>query len=395
MKRALLLATLLFSVAGASAQEESESKGYEFTNTKVIPGTSVKDQYRSGTCWCYSGISMIENEILKNGGGEVDLSEMWVVRQAYFDKAVKYIRLHGNLNFGVGGAFHDVTEAIKSYGIVPQEVYQGLNYGTEKPHFNEIDEVLLAFVKAVVKAPNGKLTPVWQDGLNGILDSYFGVMPETFEFEGKEYTPMSYLESLPVDMDDFISISSFTHHPFYEEFVVEVPDNWMWEMSYNLPLEEMMEVIDTAIEKGHSIGWATDVSEKGFSRTKSVAIVPEDDIDNLAGTEAERWGAMSDKEKSEAMYAFDGPITEKVISQEMRQEGYDNFETTDDHGMVIEGTAVDQAGNPFYYVKNSWNTVPPYDGYYYFSRPFVEYKTISIMLNKSALPKSIAKKLGL
>ncbi len=400
MKRFLLAAALLLSVGASAspkrgAEAPKKEEGYKFTDTQVIPGTSVKNQHRSGTCWCYSGLSFLENEVLKNGGAELDLSEMFIVRNAYFDKAVKYVRLHGNLNLAVGGAFHDVTEMIKKYGIVPQEVYQGQNYGTELPVFGEIDAVIKGYMDAVIKAPNKTLTTAWQAGLNGILDSYFGAIPETFTYEGKEYTPQSYAASLPINIDDYITISSFTHHPFYGEFVVEVPDNWMWMPSFNLPLDEMMAVIDSAIESGYSIGWATDVSERGFSRIKAVAVVPEDDLDNLSGTEAERWGAMTETERSKALYAFEGPIKEKVISQEMRQKAYDNYESTDDHGMVIEGTAVDQAGNPFYKVKNSWAANPPYEGYYYFSRPFVEYKTISIMVNKNALPQSIKASLGL
>ncbi len=399
MKRLFFVAAFLLSVGVAAQAQETEEaqepKGYEFTDVKVIPGTSVKNQFRSGTCWCYSGISMLENEIIKAGGGEVDLSEMWVVRHAYFDKAVKYARLHGSLNLAVGGAFHDVTEMIKKYGIVPQEVYEGLNYGTDLPVFGEIDAVIKAYMDAIITAPNRSLTTAWQAGLNGILDSYLGVMPETFTFEGKEYTPQSYAESLPINIDDYVGITSFTHYPFYEQFVVEVPDNWMWMPSYNVPMDEMMAIIDAALEAGYSVGWATDVSEQGFSRQKALAIVPEDDLDNLSGTEAERWGAMTKAEKDKALYSFDEPIQEKKITQEMRQVGYDNYQTTDDHGMVIEGTAVDQAGNPFFKVKNSWDVIPPYDGYYYFSRPFVEYKTISIMVNKNALPKSIKKSLAL
>ncbi len=398
MKRLFLAAAMLLSVgATAQAQEDAsaDAPGYEFTDQVIIPGTSVKNQHRSGTCWCYSGISLLENEILKVSGKELDLSEMWVVRLAYYDKAVKYARLHGHLNLAVGGAFHDVTEIIKKYGIVPQEAYQGLNYGTDLPVFGEIDAVIKGYMDAVITAPNRTLTTAWQAGLNGILDSYLGEMPTTFVVDGVEYTPESYRDSLPIKMDDYIGISSYTHHPFYEQFVVEVPDNWMWMPSYNLPLNEMMAVIDAAVKEGYSVGWATDVSEQGFSRHKAVAIVPEDDLDNLSGTEAERWGAMTSAEKSKALYAFDGPIKEKVITQEMRQEAYDNYESTDDHGMVIEGTAVDQAGNPFFKVKNSWAANPPYDGYYYFSRPFVEYKTISIMVNKNALPKSVKKSLGL
>ncbi|MFI3317127.1 MAG: C1 family peptidase [Rikenellaceae bacterium] len=399
MKNLLLAVALLFSLSAVAQTEQKEDapkqEGYIFTDTKVIPGTSVKNQHRSGTCWCYSGLSTLENEIIKAGGAQMDLSEMWVVRHAYFDKAVKYARLHGYLNLAVGGAFHDVTEVIKNYGIVPQEVYQGLNYGTDLPVFGEIDDVIKGYMDAVIKASNKTLTTAWMAGLNGILDSYFGVLPENFTFEGKEYTPQSFAAALPINIDDYISITSYTHHPFYEQCVVEVPDNWMWMPSYNLPLDEMMDLIDTAIASGYSIGWGTDVSEKGFSGSKAIGIIPEDNAENFSGSDAARWGGLTSSQKEKELYSFSGPIKEKVITQEMRQIAFDNYESTDDHGMVIEGTALDQEGNPFYRVKNSWDVREPYDGYYYFSRPFVAYKTISIMVNKNALSKSTKKALGL
>lgn len=395
MKRLFVILLAVMLALPAMAQQKRGDEGYKFTDTKTIKGTSVKNQFRSGTCWCYSALSYIENEIIKAGGEEMDLSEMWIVRNVYFEKAVKYVRLHGALNFAVGGAFHDVTEGIKKYGIVPQEVYEGLNYGTELPHFNEIDAVLKAYVDAIIKNPNRTLTTAWQAGLNGILDAYFGKMPTSFEYKGKAYTPKSFARSLPINMDDYVFLSSFTHHPFYSQFVIEVPDNWLWASVYNLPLEELMAVIDNAIEHDYSIGWASDVSEKGFSRTKAIAIVPEDNVDNMSGTDAERWGAMTEKERNEALYSFDKPGKEKEITQQMRQEAYDNYQTTDDHGMVIVGTATDQNGNPYFKVKNSWGVRPPYDGYYYFSRPFVEYKTMSIMVNKNAIPRDIRRKLKL
>ncbi len=395
MKRLFVTLLAVMLALPTMAQQKKEAEGYTFTDTKTIKSTSVKNQFRSGTCWCYSALSYLENEIMRAGGEEMDLSEMWIVRNVYFEKAVKYVRLHGALNFAVGGAFHDVTEGIKKYGIVPQEVYEGLNYGTELPHFNEIDAVLKAYVDAIIKNPNKTLTTAWQAGLNGILDAYFGKMPTSFEYKGKAYTPKSFTRSLPIDMNDYVSLSSFTHHPFYTQFVIEVPDNWLWATVHNVPLEEMMAVVDNAIDKDYSIGWAADVSEKGFSRTKAIAIVPEDNIDNMSGTDAERWGAMSEKERNEALYSFDKPGKEKKITQQMRQEAYDNYQTTDDHGMVIVGTATDQAGNPYFKVKNSWGVRPPYDGYYYFSRPFVEYKTMSILVNKKAIPREIRNKLKL
>ncbi len=395
MKRFLVSLLLVAVAISVSAQKKEWESGYKFTDGKLVKTTSVKNQFRSGTCWCFSALSFIENEIMRAGGEEMDLSEMWIVRNIYFEKAVKYVRLHGHLNMAVGGAAHDVTEGIKRYGIVPQEVYPGLNYGTDKPVFGEIDAILKNYVDAVIKNKNRKLTTAWKDGLNAILDVYFGKMPEKFEYKGKEYTPHSFAESLPVKMDDIVSLSSYTHHPFYSQFIIEVPDNWMWETVYNVPLEEMMQVVDYALENDHSIMWAADVSEKGFHRRKAIAIVPEDNIESMSGTEAERWGRLSAQERAKELYSFDKPLKEKKITQEMRQEAFDNYETTDDHGMVIIGTATDQEGNPFFKVKNSWDAIPPYGGYYYFSRPFVEYKTMSIMVHKNAVPKAIRKKLGL
>ena len=393
MKRFIALFCLFVAlVVSASAQEK---KGYQFTDVKVVKGTSVKNQFRSGTCWCFSGLSFLENEIMRAGGEEMDLSEMWIVRNIYFEKAVKYVRLHGHLNMAVGGAFHDVTKGIEKYGIVPQEVYEGLNYGTDKPVFGEIDAILKAYVEAVVQNKNKKLTTAWKDGLNAILDTYFGKMPETFTYKGKEYTPHSFAESLPIKMSDYVFVTSYTHHPFYEQYIVEVPDNWMWEKAYNVPLDELMQIVDNALANNYSVGWAADVSEKGFHRTKAIGIVPEDNIESMSGTEAERWGRLSAQERQRELYSFDKPVKEKKITQQMRQEAFDNYENTDDHGMVIEGLATDQLGNPFYKVKNSWDVRPPYEGYYYFSRPYVEYKTMEIMVNKNAIPKTIRKKMGI
>lgn len=397
----LALAGVVFSAAAQEPEKKEEKKeeGYRFTDVKVLPTNAIKNQYRSGTCWCFSTLSFLEDEIRRAGGGEIDLAEMWIVRNIYFEKAVKYVRLHGSLNFAVGGATHDVTNGIRDYGIVPEEIYPGLNYGTELPEFNEIDAVLKAYVDAVIAtadANGGKLTTAWQTGLNGILDAYFGKMPEKFTYKGKEYTPQSFAASLPIKMEDYVDITSYMHHPFYSTFVLEVPDNWSWGESYNVPIDDMMNIIDNALENGYTIAWGSDVSEKGFSRTKAIAIVPEVDLESMEGTEASRWGDLSPRERDNMIYKFDKPGKEKSITQEMRQEAYDNYETTDDHGMVIIGTAVDQNGNPYYKVKNSWGvTASPYDGYYYFSRPFVAYKTMSYMVNKNAIPKDIRKKLGL
>ena len=400
MKKLLTMLAALLVAMGVMAQEAEEKKaeGYIFTDKKIIETTPVKNQNRSGTCWCYSTLTFLESEILRAGGEAVHLSEMWVVRHAYMKKAEMYVRMHGSLNFAEGGAAHDVTDAIKEHGIVPFEIYKGLNYGTELPDFHELSAVLKAYLDAVMSAGERSRRPLstaWKRGFVALLDEYFGEMPETFTWNGKEYTPQSYAASLPIDMDDYIDLSSFTHHPFYEQFVLEVPDNWMWGKVYNLPLDEMMEVVDHALANGYTLAWGTDVSEKGFSRTKAIGVIPETDPKSMSGTEAERWGSLTAKEKEAALYSFDKPGTERVITQEMRQEAFDNYETTDDHGMVIVGTAVDQNGTPYYKVQNSWDTVKPYDGFWYFSKPFVAYKTTDLMVNKKALPKHIAKKLGL
>ena len=392
MKKLFVLAAIVLGFAAAASAQE----GFKFTdNNEVKKLVPITNQYRSGTCWCFSTLSYLEEEIMAVGGEQMTLSQMWVVRHAYFDKAVKYVRLHGNLNFAVGGAAHDVTEMIAKYGIVPREVYTGQNYGAELPEFNEIDDVLKAYVEAIIKNGNGKLTPVWQDGLNAILDTYFGKRPETFTYKGKEYTPKSFAESLPIKMEDYIEFSSYTHHPFYSTFILEGPDNWMWHSMYNVPMGEMMQVLDAALAAGRPVAWGTDVSEKGFSRTKAIGVIPEEVAKNTIGSDAERWGKLSDAEKQAMINNLEGPMKEKTITQEMRQEAYDNYLTTDDHGMVIVGTATDQAGNPFYKVQNSWGESGPYKGFYYFSRPFVEYKTMDIMVNKNIVPKEILKKIGL
>lgn len=403
MKTNLIIAALALCFAGTAAAQTTdtpagEGEGYVFTDTKVVPITPVKNQHRSGTCWCFSTISFLEGEILRTGAEAPHLSEMWVVRNAYKDKARKYVRMHGHINWAQGGAACDVTEGIKAHGIVPFEVYPGLNYGTDKPDFHELAEVLKSYLDTVIEVADRTSKPLstaWERGFDAILDEYFGRMPETFTYEGKEYTPRSFAASLPIDMDDYIDITSFTHHPFYTQFIIEIPDNWMWGTVYNLPLDEMMTVIDNALANGYPVSWGTDVSEKGFSRTKAIGIIPEADLANMDGTEAERWGKLTQKEKDDALYKFDKPGKELRITQEMRQQAFDNYETTDDHGMVIMGTATDQAGNRYFKVQNSWDVRPPYDGFWYFSRPFVEYKTTSIMVNKNALPKETAKRLGL
>ena len=399
LKNLLLAGAILISML-ASGQEKKEAdkeKGYQFTAIKEIPVTSVKDQNRSGTCWSFSGLGFLEAELLRLGKPTADLSEMFVVYHSYSDKAVKYVRLHGSLNFSAGGAFHDVTNVIKKYGIVPEEVYTGLNYGEEKHVHGELDRVLLDNVKAVVENPNKKLRTAWYEVLKSTLNTYFGELPEKFNYQGKEYTPQSYAKDfIGLDMEDYVEVSSYTHHPFYSKFIIEVPDNWSWDHVYNVPLNEMAEIIDHSINSGYTVAWAADVSEKGFSTSlKGVAVVPVVDKANMTDAEIGKWEKQTEKEKNEDLYKLSKPGKEKVITQEIRQVEFDNYQTTDDHGMLIMGTAKDQLGNMYYKVKNSWGDYNDYEGYFYASKPYVEYKTMSIMVHKDAIPKHIRKKLNL
>jgi bleomycin hydrolase len=396
--RNLLLAGLLLISFIVSAQEEKkEEKSYQFTVVKEIPCTPVKDQYRSGTCWSFSGLGFLEAEMLRLGKPAVDLSEMFVVYHSYSDKAVKYVRLHGSLNFGGGGAFHDVTNVIKENGIVPDEVYNGLNYGEEKHVHGELDRILLDQAKAIVENPNKKLTTAWHDAINGTLDTYLGKLPEKFNYQGKEYTPQSFAKDfVGLNLEDFVEITSFSHHPFYSKFIIEVPDNWSWDQVYNVPLNELDEIIDNAINTGYTVAWAADVSEKGFSTSqKGVAVLPMVDKANMTDAEINKWEKQTEKERNEDLYKLAKPGLEKVITQEIRQIDFDNYQTTDDHGMVIVGTAKDQNGTPYYKVKNSWGKYNDYDGYFFASKPYVMCKTTSIMIHKDAIPKNIRKKLNL
>lgn len=394
MKPLILLSIALLAASNLFGQEGEKSKGYEFTTVKEIPITPVKNQSSSGTCWCFSGLGMIEAELLRMGKGTYDLSEMFIVNRNYHDKAVKYVRMHGENNFAGGGSFADVLEAIKTYGIVPDSIMPGLNYGEEKHKHGELDMLTSAYIKAVIKNPNKKLSPVWFKGFDGIVDAYLGECPASFTYKGKQYTPQSFAQSLGINPDDYISFTSFTHQPFYTAYPVEVPDNWRWALSYNLPLNEMMDLIHRAVDQGYTVAWASDVSEKGFSR-KGIAVVPDEDATEGPGSDQERWIGLSPKDRQNLISNLSEPTPELKITQEIRQEGFDNFETTDDHGMLIYGLAKDQNGTPYYLVKNSWGTDNTYEGIWYASEAFVAYKTISVVMHKDALPKDLRKKLNL
>ena len=393
-KNLLVLGLLLFTAVTFAQKDTTVVDSFKFTTVKQNKITPVKNQASSGTCWSFSGLGFFEAELLRMGKPEVDLSEMFVVHHSYSDKADKYVRMNGTCNFGGGGSFYDVVYVLKNYGIVPETVMTGLNYGEEKHKHGELDALTEAYVKVVVTNPNKKLSTAWKLGFDGILDAYLGQTPKEFNVAGKKYNPQSYEQSLGLNMDDYISLTSFTHHPFYTQFAIEIPDNWRNSESYNLPLDEFMQVFDNALDKGYCVAWASDVSEKGFTR-KGIAVDPETKVTNLPGTDQAKWLNIPQKELEDSIFKVKKPQQELIVNQKVRQEGFDNYQTTDDHGMVIFGTAKDQNGTKYYLVKNSWGTDSKYKGIWYASETFVKHKTIDILVHKDAIPKEILKKLGI
>lgn len=392
---AIALATTVFST---NAQEvvNSDSTGFKFTDVKVAKSTPVTNQNKSGTCWCFSANTFLENEIIKATGKEVNLSEMFVVYKCYHDKAVRYIRTNGQIHFEQGGSHLDVPYIWERYGMMPEEAYKGLEYGEAKHDHYEMTDGLKAYIDALKNRKKAKYSTAWLKGLDGILDAYLGEISATFTVDGKEYTSKSYAESLGIDMNDYVAITSFTHHPFYTTFALEVADNWIWGQYHNVKMEEMKAIVDNAIKKGHTVAWAADVSEKGWQWKNGVALMPaEKTADTLEGTELARWTALSDKDREKERYNFHGYVPEIKVTQEMRQEWFDNYQTTDDHGMVIVGSAVDQDGNRYYKVQNSWDTNQIYKGFIYVSEAYFLAKTLNITVNKNVIPEKIRKNLAL
>ena len=403
MKKIFVLALGLLMVTGAMAakpkKQADQPEGIQFTVVKENPITSIKNQNRAGTCWCYSSLAFIESELLRMGKGEYDFSEMFLVHNTYLDRADKAVRTHGDVSFAQGGSFYDVIYGMEAFGLVPEaEMRPGVMYGMELSNHNELSAVSDAVVAAIAKgklrslqvSPDGEM--LWKKAIEAIHDIYLGVRPETFTYEGVEYTPKSFYESLGLNADDYISLTSYTHHPFYTSFALEIPDNWRWAQSYNLPIDELMEVFDYAIENGYTVAWGSDVSEDGFTR-EGTAILP--DVDKasaeLDGSDMAKWLKMTEAERKSKPMA----VAQKWVSQEERQLGYDNRETTDDHGMLIYGIAKDQKGTEYYMVKNSWGEAGTYKGIWYASKAFVRYKTMNIIVHKDAIPEAIRAKLNL
>lgn len=401
--RIILIVIFAFvGVYGAFAENdeknrEKSSAGYEFTDEIVLPVTSVKDQYNTGTCWSFSGLSFLESEMLRLGKPEVNLSEMFIVWHSYSEKAIKNVRVHGNLNFSPGGAFHDVTNSISKYGIIPESVYSGIKEGETRHIHGEMDRELKNEVNAVVRNREKKLNLTWHDTIKSTLNEYLGEIPENFEYKGKTYTPQSFAtDFIGLNMDDYIEVTSYTHHPFYSKFILEIPDNWSWDELYNVPLNELESIIENALLTGYTVAWAADVSELGFKTSdEGFAVMPAVLQEEISDAEIARWNTLSENEKENELFALDKPVSEIEVTQEMRQIAFDNYQTTDDHGLHIVGTARNTDGTLFYKVKNSWGNYNKYGGFFYVSKPYVAYKTMSIMVHKDAVPKNIREKLDL
>ena len=398
MKKILTLALFALMVTGVSAQEETKKDNKPvFTVVKELPITSIKDQNRSGTCWNYSTLSYFESEILKKSGKTYDLCEAFVANKTYMDRAIQVVRLHGDCQFAQGGAAYDVLYVLQNYGICPEDAMPapGSMQGDSLFNFNEFFSIMSPYVDAVAKNKASKISPQWKVGLQGILDAYLGTCPETFTYEGKTYTPQSFAASLGLDWNDYVSITSYTHRPFYTAFPVEVQDNWRNPLSYNLPIDEMMQVIDNALELGYTVAWGGDVSEEGFTRQGLAYNIDTKATENLQGSDMARWLKLSPAKRRDILDELGCTVPELIPTQEMRQQRYDSWELTDDHGMLIYGIAKDQNGKEYYMVKNSWGESGEYKGIWYMTKAFIAANTMDYMVNKNAIPKDIRKKLGL
>ena len=400
MKKILTVAFAMLIASGAMAQDNGEKKNPNapvFTTIKEIPITSVKDQNRSGTCWNFSTLSFFEAEILKATGKTYDLCESFVENKTYMERAIQVVRYHGDCQFAQGGSAEDVLATLKTHGICPEEAMPlpGTLYGDSLNNFNEFFSLLEPYVAAVAKNSAKKISNQWKVGLQGILDAYLGECPETFTYEGKTYTPKSFAASLGIDFNDYVSITSYTHHPFYTGFAVEVQDNWRFPLSYNLPRDEMMRVIDNAVEKGYTVAWGGDVSEEGFTRAGLAYSIDTKKTESLAGSDMARWLKMTAAKKKSIIDSLGCTVPEIVPTQELRQERFDNWELTDDHGMLIYGVAKDQNGKEYYMVKNSWGETGDYKGTWYMTKNFIAANTMDFLVNRNAIPKDIRKKLGI
>ena len=403
MKKIMFVAAVALVAMPLAAQEKLEVPDDSLVFTTVLenPVTSIKNQNNSGTCWSYSSLAFLESEAIRKNPSlkeDLDLCESFLVSKTYTDRADRNVRTHGDASFSQGGSFYDAIFCMENYGLIPEGImpYPITLYGDSLYNFTNFFPPMEAYIGAIAKSDARKINPVWKKDVQGMIDNYFGVCPTEFEYKGKKYTPQSFVKDyLKLDPADYVSLTSYTHHPFYKSFILEIQDNWRWASSYNLPLDELMRVMDEGVRAGYTFAWGADVSEDGFSRrsgkNKCVATVPDTKQTAGVGSDQSRWTG----EKAGAKITEADAAGEKVITQELRQEGYDNWTTTDDHGMQIYGIAKDQHGKEYFMMKNSWGEMGPYKGFWYVSKPYVAYKTMNIVINKNAIPKDIRKKLGI
>ena len=402
MKKLILTGILGLFTLAVSAQgsgfalsepiKNAPDSDYRFTKIARLDATPVESQGQAGTCWSFSALSFFESEMMRQGVKNPDwLSEMYIVRKAYEAKAERYIRMDGKINFSQGGAFHDIPFVIKRYGIVPQELYKGLNYGKDTHDHNEFFTALESVVTAFTKV-KGTLSPAWKSAVNAVLDAYLGADIKEFTWKGKKYTPQSYAEATGLKMDDYVSLTSFTNYPLNGKCIIEVQDNWAWGESYNVSMEDLFSAAEYALKNGYTLAWAADVSEKGFSFSNGLGIVPADP--NSIQVKGRDNANFSDGGAERSSNAFKTPMKELTITTELRQEGFENKTTTDDHGMHIVGLYKDQNGTKYFLVKNSWGTGNYPEGYLYVSENYYKYKTMNIYLHKDGLSKDLKKKLG-
>ena len=376
MKVQVLFAIFLLITTASVAQDQ----GYGFKDIMRLDVNEVESQGRTGTCWSFSSTSFLESEVLRNGGPAIDLSEMFAVRMTYPLKAVKYLRYHGKNNFSEGSLNHDVFNCLKLYGAVPESAYFGKTDSRGKHNHSKMVKLLSSYLEAVLK--QGEIGPEWKAGFEAILDAYLGDVPENFVYEGKEYTPRRFAdEILNINAEDYVSLTSFSHHPLYSEFILEIPDNFSNGTYHNVSLKDLETVADEALKNGYTLAWDADVSDAGFSARSGIAIKP-----------AIAWNDMSAEEKKEA---FSEPVEEILVSEEERQEMFDSHVLTDDHLMHIVGMAMDKNGSEYYIVKNSWGNSISFDGYMYVSKAYFRMNTIAIILHKDGVAKSVRKNLAL
>ncbi len=400
MKKTIVLALLAVFAMSASAVTQDNKKENPnkpvFTVVKENPITSIKNQNRSGTCWDYSTLSFFESEILKATGKTYDLCESFVANKTYMDRAIQVVRFHGDCEFAQGGSAYDVLHCLQNYGICPENAmpFPGSLYGDSLNNFNEFFSILTPYVMAIAKSTSKKLTPAWKNGFQGVLDAYLGKCPENFVYQGKTYTPKTFAASLGLNWNDYVTFTSYTHHPFWTQFAVEVQDNWRFPLSWNVPIEEITKIIDNAIMNGYTVAWGGDVSEDGFTRDGLAYMYDTKKLESMEGSDMARWLKLSKAEKKNIVDSLGVNAPEIKPTQKQRQERFDNWELTDDHGMLIYGIAKDQNGKEYYMVKNSWGETGEYKGIWYMTKTFIVANTMDFMINKNAVPKDIRKKCG-